>query len=224
MQRYFLDKNDQFNKDDLHHIVNVMRFKTDDEVEICKDGVCHLAKLQINNKEVSFFRLNRLVDNFTKDITLVQGLPKGEKLETVTKYATLFGARNICFVPMARSIAKLANIDHKLERLKKISKEASELSKRSEIPSINFFNSLKDMDVKDSLVIVADEYEKTKTLKDVLDKHNFNKIIIVIGPEGGIDEKDRKILDLMHAQYITLGLTILPTELAHIPVLNQLYL
>lgn len=223
MQRYFLDNEDKLKKEDLHHILTVMRFKTNDQVELCKDGICYVSNLIIEGKEVSFNRIDKLPDNFTKDITLIQGLPKGEKLETVAKYATLFGARNIVFVPMKRSIAKLSNIDHKLERLKKISKEATELAKRNEIPHITFIDSLKDIDVKDAILIVADEYEKEKSLKDIANLKEYNKIIFVIGPEGGIDEKDRKILDSLKANYITLGLTILPTELAHIPILNALY-
>lgn len=223
MQRYFLDPTDNFTKDDVHHITTVMRSKTNDIVEVCKDGICYQSRLTVDGKQVSFERLERLADNLTKDITIVQGLPKGEKLDTVTKYATLFGARNIIFTPMHRSIAKLSNTSHKLERLLKISKEAAELSKRSEIPQIAFIESLKHLDTKDAILIVADEYEREKTLKSILKDIEGKKVIIVIGPEGGIDEKDRITLNSKNAVYITLGMTILPTELAHIPILNTLY-
>src|SRR5690606_17933128 len=222
MQRYFLNKENQIENDDLHHILNVMRFKDQTEVEVCFGGKCYLAKLNINGKSVSYETISEIDSNESKQVHLIQGLPKGDKIETVSKFATIFGAKEIIFVPMVRSIAKLANTDHKLDRLKKITKEAAELSKHSSLPEIKFFESLKALNLEGKTIIVLDENEKTVHIDEVLPRLKNTAIYVIVGPEGGIDDKERVLFSKLNALFVTLGKTIYPTELAHIPFLTKL--
>src|SRR5690606_14054124 len=107
---------------------------------------------------------------------------------------TIFGAEKIVFVPMIRSIAKMANEDHKLQRLSKISKEAAELSKYSSVPSIEFSTSLKTIDLKNKTIILLDENEKVTQIDDILPQIKNESVILIVGPEGGIDNKERALL------------------------------
>ncbi len=220
MQRYFLDLNNQISKDDTHHIINVMRFKSGTEVELCKEGMCYLADLVIHDKMVSFELKEKLSICPMLNITIVQGLPKGDKLETVTKYATLFNAKSILFMPMKRSIAKVSNASFKLERLHKISKEAAELSKRSFLPFIDFIDSINKINLKNKVLLILDEAEKENLLGEVVKLYKNEEIVAVIGPEGGIDDEERLLFKSLNAVFVSLGELILPTELAHIPLLN----
>lgn len=220
MQRYFLDQFNEIQKDDVHHILNVMRFKNGTEVELCgKDG-CYLSKLSIQDKNVKYETISLLENNPPLNVTIVQGLPKGDKLDTVVKYATLFQAQSIIFMPMARSIAKISNTTHKLERLNKIAKEAAELSKRSTLPHIEFIEKINALNLLDKTIILLDEMEKDRTLKDVFLDTSNKALVIIVGPEGGIDQAERNTLISLGATPISLGQSILPTELAHIPILN----
>lgn len=222
MQRYFLNEDKSIQKDDVHHILNVMRFKSGTEVELCINGECFLAILEINQKEVTYIQKDALKSHPPLNMIIIQGLPKGDKIEFVTKSATLFNVKEIIFVPMKRSIAKLSNIEHKLTRLEKISKEAAELSKRSALPKIKFMKQLSDFEWGNKQVILLDELETTQTLK-ILEKFNLNQdIYIIIGPEGGIDSSEREMLISFGAHPLSLGASILPTEFAHIPILNAL--
>lgn len=220
MQRYFLDQLNQIQKDDVHHILNVMRFKNGTEVELCGNDGCYLSKLTINDKIVQYEIIKQIENNPPLNVTIVQGLPKGDKLDTVVKYATLFQAQSIVFMPMVRSIAKISNTAHKLERLNKIAKEAAELSKRSTLPDIKFIDQLSALDLTGKKVILLDELEKDKTLKDVYLDPSNQAVVVIIGPEGGIDQRERNTLISLGATPISLGQSILPTELAHIPILN----
>lgn len=221
MQRYFLEKETKFYKDDIHHILNVMRFKQGDRVEVCYDGICYLVELNINQKDVSFNVVETLKTNKQLDVTLVQGLPKGDKIDFVVKSATIFGAKEIVFLPMKRSIAKLSNIEHKLERLRKIAKEAAELAKLSFIPQIKFLNSINDLSLDYTHKFLLDEEETSLQLESI--EFNLqNRVIYIIGPEGGIDIDERNILRNKGFLTLSLGQTILPTELAHIPLLNYM--
>ena len=70
---------------------------------------------------------------------------------------------------------------------------------------------LKEYDI----VLLAYENEKNTTLKQVLkpiDKKQNLKIGIIIGPEGGIAEKEAQLLQNAGAKIITLGNRILRTE------------
>ncbi|SKC46460.1 Ribosomal RNA small subunit methyltransferase E [Acholeplasma oculi] len=219
MQRYFLENN-EFSKDDLHHILNVMRFKSSDQVEICMQDGCYLSTLKIEQKNVSFEIIEKLKEHKSRDIMIIQGLPKGDKMEIVTKYATLFGATSIYFMPMKRSIAKLSNEDHKLNRFIKISKEAAELSKRQRIPHIDFIKSVKELNTEGYVMFLLDEEEKNYTLDQAIQAYPNEKVLCIIGPEGGIDGTERKMFLDMGVIPLSLGNYIFPTELAHIPFLN----
>lgn len=224
MQRYFIEQDKlRFSQDQIHHILNVMRFKNHDQVEVCENGACYLANLNIEGKEVKFSKLSKLSENISLPITIIQGLPKGDKIDDVTKFATLFGARKIIFVPMKRSIAKLSNIEYKLNRLKKISMEAAELAKRSDLPEISFMSHIKDIKLSQNEILgICDEDEKTTHINQFLKQHPNLHYVVLIGPEGGVDETERDYFRSISASFISLGKNIIPTELANIPVLNAI--
>ena len=76
-------------------------------------------------------------------------------------------------------------------------------------------------------VIVAYENEKNNyiksellKLKDTLQKNGKMNIAIVIGPEGGLEEKDVELLKQNGAKIITLGNRILRTETVALNVLS----
>ena len=73
-------------------------------------------------------------------VTIASGLPKGDKLELIFQKGTELGAAAFLPFQAARSIVKWdeKKADKKVERLKKIAKEAAEQSHRSEIPEVQF--------------------------------------------------------------------------------------
>jgi 16S rRNA (uracil1498-N3)-methyltransferase len=174
------------------------------------------------NQHVEFAIDEKLPTKEVFDVTLIQGLPKGSKIDTVTKYATIFGVSKIIFVEMNRSISKEKNVDNKLKRLETIAKEAAELAHRSNVPSIEFIKSLKEINMKDfNWILVADENEKTTHLTDVISKvHIKEKTALIIGPEGGITDQERNFFKDQKSHFISLGDNILPTEIASLYALS----
>ena len=222
-QRYFLEKKtNSITGQDAHHIKTVMRMKNEDEIIVCYNQSCFLASINVDQIDVQFSIIQELEKPQSFDVTIIQGLPKSPKHETITKYATIFGASKIIFTPMQRSIAKLENTDHKLTRLETISKEAAELAHRFDIPKIEFMKSLDSIDLKPyDLVLLADENNKTTSLKTALPKGSLNqKIAVIIGPEGGITEQERTTLLSKNVLSVSLGHNILPTEIACLYVLT----
>lgn len=223
MQRYFLDKNKQFEKDDIHHILKVMRYKDGQKLEVCYQGEVFLAQLKVADGLVSYDIDEKIASFEQLSIDIFQGLPKGNKADEICKTATIFGARSLYFVPMQRSIAKIANLEVKISRFKKIIKEAAELAKRSTLMEVDFINDLTSPILGNyDYVLLADEAEKNTTIMSVI-KDVKLKIAIIIGPEGGIDAKEREKLISFGAIPVTLGKLIIPTELAHIAALVSIY-
>lgn len=224
MQRYILDNETKtFYKNDLHHIKNVMRMKTGDKVITCLNKECAIVELNITDN-VTFNVVEQLPNSKINDITLIQGLIKGTKIETTIKYATIFGATAIELVPFERSIVKLKNNDNKLDRYFSIAKEAAELAHRESIPVLTFSESLKKVDWnKFDIVILADEEEQVVHLKDIVNEELLKKrIAIIVGPEGGISHNERNYLKKLGCLTISLGKYIFPAEIAAISLLNTL--
>lgn len=222
-QRYFVDEiNHQITGQDAHHILHVMRMKTGDEIIVCSDKTCFLVSIKIDQQLVTYDMIKQLPNNEMTQITIIQGLPKGNKTEFIVKYATIFGASHIFFTEMNRSIAKIDNEDHKIKRLKAIAKEASELAHRDHLPEISMIKNIMNIDFKTyHKVLLADENCKDRYLHDVCKDISFkDKIAIIIGPEGGISDKERVELLSKGVTPISLGELIFPTEAACLYVLS----
>ena len=223
MQKYFLKEiNRIITGNDYHHIKNVMRMKTGDFIIVSSESVSYKAKITAITDYVEYEIVEKLEPPNEPNITLIQGLPKGSKTDFILKYATCFGVTRVILVEMERSVAKLANVDAKLKRYESIVKEASELAHRSSIPKVEMTKGISSIDLSAfDVVLLADEEEKINRIKSFeVDISNKN-IAVIVGPEGGIDEKLRKFLK-DRAISVSLGSNILPTESAVLYMLSAL--
>lgn len=227
MQRYFaLDKKDDLfilNDDDLYHIKTVMRMKENDQIEVVFDKKLYICKL-LHNYQVKLLK-KITTDTFTnKQITLVIPLLKEAKMDLILQKSAELGVSEIILVELERSVVKLdqAKANKKLIRWQKILKEASEQSKRIDIPSITPIKKIADLKM-DGLKIVCSTNEKENSLKKVLKNNcNYDKITILIGPEGGLTNKEENILVTNGFIKVTLGKLIMRVETVPLFVLSIL--
>lgn len=239
MPRFFIKENQiQNNKitiigEDVNHIKNVIRKQIGDTIEICnqdneKSYKCEIEKIeekQITTKIIE--ELKAQESNIKVDI--FQGLPKAEKMELIIQKSVELGANAIIPVNMKRCVVKLdsKSEEKKIERWQKISESAAKQCGRNNIPEVKHLVNIKDIcnKIKDyDAMIVAYENEKENTLKQELtklkNKQKNLKIGIVIGPEGGLEENDVKLLKESGAKIITLGHRILRTETVALNMLS----
>jgi 16S rRNA (uracil1498-N3)-methyltransferase len=230
MQRYFSNefKDNKFtlNNDDLYHIIKVMRMKTGDNVEIVYNQNVYLCELNIN-ENVEIKKIKLYSENIKNEIKRVLIIPllKEQKFDLILQKATELGVDEIIPVEMERSIVKLTNdkIEKKLERWTKICKEASEQSKRTDIPTITRVKKLSELKDLDGLKMVCSTTEKENLLKKFLtDNTNYDKINIVIGPEGGISPREEDKLVELGFQRVSLGKRIMRVETVPMFVLSVL--
>lgn len=242
MQRYFL-KNNQFQGqmamitgDDAHHITRVMRMEPSDQIIVCdEDKVCYLSTVEQIDGQAVKVKLDSKVVTQTElpiEVTIAQGLPKGDKFEWVIQKATECGASQFIPLSMERSVVKLDEKKSlkKVERWNKIAKEAAEQSHRQMVPEVQAVHSLKQLIAKvsnyDVCLFAYEEVAKQGQFSQL--KQSLNeispggKMVIIIGPEGGISENEERLLVESGFKPCALGARILRTETAPIYVMSAI--
>lgn len=238
MPKFFV-KNNQINENvvsiigtDVNHIANVLRLKVDDEIQVCNEdkGINYNTKIAEINKEFVKCNILEIKESNSEanvHINILQGLPKAEKMELIIQKCTELGVKEITPVEMERCIVKLDSKSEskKKERWQKIAEVAAKQSGRDKIPQINNVINIKNVCnilTNYDIVLVPYENEKNVTLKEVLAKlpKKDLKIAIIIGPEGGFEEKEIQMLEQSNCKIVTLGNRILRTETVALNVLS----
>ena len=218
MQRYFSKEliNDYFilNNDDKYHITTVMRMKVNDKIEIVYNEELYIAFIEdINNLKVKKIKKEEVTTDNRPNVVLCIPLLKEQKMDYILQKATELGVNEIVPVILERSIIKLdtEKEDKKIARWDKIVKEASEQSKRVDIPIIRRIHKLDELKYFNGLKLVCSTVEKDNNIKKVLRKAK-DTIIFVIGPEGGISPKEEEKLNEMGYISTSLGSRIMRVE------------
>ena len=226
MQRYFALKKENNNfiltDGDYYHISTVMRMKNNEKVEVVLDNMLYICEV-IYKDNIEIREIEK-VSEMEKDInvTLILPLLKEQKQDLIIQKSTELGVKKIIFLNTERSIVKIEEkkkID-KLNRWYKIAKEASEQSKRLDIPVIELKESFKDLEGIKGKNIVCDTKIKN-SIKNTLKKlDKYDTINIVIGPEGGLSDKEIKYLNQIGFESISLGNRILRVETVPLYILS----
>lgn len=229
MQRYFSNskENDKLFliNDDIYHITRVMRMKDNDKIEVIYNNDLYICNVILNKLpwvDIISKEEEKIED---KEIILAIPLLKEQKMDLVLQKATELGVTKIIPVTMERSIVKLDESKEvkKIDRWSKICKEASEQSKRNSIPVISNIMTLKELVKEEGIKIVCSTIEKENNLKKFLTEHkNYDKIIIVVGPEGGISSKEEEYLVSEGFTRVSLGKRIMRVETVPIFILSAL--
>ena len=213
-------------REDAHHILHVLRKTPGDHLTVC-DGQGHDYECEIMPDKLPDGELRcHIISRNTSPaepaihITLLQGLPKAEKMEYLLQKGVEVGVSR--FVPLMteRSIVKLTadKARDKVRRWEKIAQSAAKQSGRGILPSVENIQTLTEAVSEFSsydLVILLDEAEEAITLKHILKKtDNPKKIALLIGPEGGWERREVEQIKAAGGISITLGPRILRTETA----------
>lgn len=224
MQRYFIKNKDMLlEESDIRHIKKVMRMNINDKIEVVYNNKLHIC--EITSLEPFNIKVIEELDEDKKtkiELTVAVALVKEQKMDLILQKLTELGVSRIIPVSMERSIVKLdkERFNKKKVRWESICKEASEQSKRTNIPIIEDIKSIKDLTKEDAdLKLVASTKEKEKLLNYYLQSiEDCAKIIMVIGPEGGISDKEEDILVSNDYNRVSFGNLIFRVETATIYV------
>lgn len=217
---------------DVNHIANVLRMKPGEELLISVKGdwdyLCKIVDIEtdrVNLKVLESMEQRELPVN----ITLLQGIPKSDKLEMIIQKAVELGVSEIIPVKTKRVVVKIdeKKVDTKVNRWNAIAESAAKQSKRSIIPKVhepmsidNALEIVKDFGVKLIPYENADGIDKTRKILDNMDK--TKNIAVFIGPEGGFEESEVERIKNSGFEVITLGKRILRTETAGLALLSNI--
>ena len=225
MQRYFA-KDKVNNKiilldSDIHHIKKVMRMNINDNIEVIYDKKLYLCKI-IDNYDIEIVNEINEDKELNVDVTVAIGMVKEQKFDLILQKLTELGVKEIIPLAMERSIIKLdkSKIDKKVERWNSICKEASEQSKRNIIPKVSLPMTLNEL-VKlnyDKKLVCSVKQKDNFINKYLQFKDEYVKMIIVIGPEGGVSDKEEEFLNNNDFISVSLGSRVLRVETAAIYV------
>lgn len=234
MRKFFVSSNQIVENEikilgeDVNHIRNVLRLEKGEQIKICdkdlsKNYICEIFEISKEFINCKIIEETNLDAEGNVELTVFQGLPKADKMELIIQKCTELGASSFVPVEFSRSIVKLNEKDSykKIERWQKIAEMAAKQSKRDLVPEIknliNINNLCTEIDNFD-LVLLAFENEDKNSLKNELLKIKNTKdkikIAVIIGPEGGIEEKEVDVLKNSGAKVVSLGKRILRTETA----------
>ncbi|MFC2282588.1 MAG: 16S rRNA (uracil(1498)-N(3))-methyltransferase [Lachnoanaerobaculum saburreum] len=217
---------------DVNHIVNVLRMKIGEELLISVKGDWdYLCKIEeIENDRVNLKLLESMEQReLPIKLTLLQGIPKSDKLEMIIQKAIELGVSEIIPVKTNRVVVRIdeKKTQAKVNRWNAIAQSAAKQSKRSIIPKVlkpqtidNALEIVKDYGVKLLPYENADGIKKTKDILNSLDSKN--NIAVFIGPEGGFEEAEVKKSTDSGFEVITLGKRILRTETAGLALLSNI--
>ena len=223
MQRYFVSnkENDTYilNQDDSHHIINVMRMNINDEIEVVYDSKLYICSIISMDNLVKCKQIREIETSFNNipKVIIAQSLVKEQKMDYILQKSCELGVTELIPLITTRSIIKVDKNDiKKVSRWQKILKEASEQSKRIDIPNVSNIMDLKDLvNVNAKYKFVCSVKEKSKTIKSILSNvNNSDTILFVIGPEGGLDNYEEEFLINNGFISITFGNNVLRTETA----------
>lgn len=211
---------------DCNHMKNVLRMKAGEKILVSDGGKSHLCVLEGFDGANAVLRITE--ENYQDTelpikIYLFQGLPKSDKLELIIQKTVELGVYGIIPVEMNRSIVKLDEKKKgaKRERWQAIAESAAKQSKRCVIPEVfdvmtykQAIEKAKDMDV---LLIPYENENGMKATSEALENIKPGSSVgILIGPEGGFEEKEVSLAIDAGGISISLGKRILRTETAAI--------
>lgn len=244
MQRYFIQASDRVDSyrvritgDDFHHITRVMRLREGDRVYVVLLDQSWLAEIAQFESDAVFLQLiERNVDTSEAALrlTIIQGLPKGDKIDLIIRQSCELGAASLIVFQALRSVAHIPP-EKRLDRVtrwRKMAKEAAEQAQRTAILQVEYctdlqaaiacLNAVSDADSVPTLIVPYEAQDQgLPSLKTVLQMEQgairdhsgkLPHLAVVIGPEGGFDPREILQLQVAGGKLCTLGSRILRTE------------
>ena len=215
--RYLVELTDA----EAHHIVNIHRLTKGDKVELF-DGRGTLATAVITRAssrkvvlQVKSFHVLKKPDR--PQVIIAVSVPKGQRFDWLIGKSTELGIDRICPVIFERTVKQAAN-PNIVQRWLNLAIASAKQCRRIFLPRIDKPVSLQQViemlknDYKDAQILVGNPDAESQSLmnKPLADKD----IIAVVGPEGGLTEQERKLLESAGAEPVRITETILRIETA----------
>lgn len=218
------------NKENYRHIARALRAKTGESLLLIDGNQIQYETIisKITDNEIfcdikKFYPSKRDLDF---DLYLAQSPLRSDAQLTIMEKATELGVRAIYPVITENCAVKRDVASKKIEKWQKVMFEASKQCERAKIPhckEITDFDSL--LKNKFDKIIVFGERSTEQSLKEYFGKNPIKKgekVLVIIGPEGGFSGKEFDYFKEKNLPIVSLGDLILKAETAVIVALGDI--
>ena len=217
--------------DDVHHLARVMRAQIGDVITVV-DAAGQAAEMAVTEltRDAVYLRMQRVLPAETegREVVLVQGLLKGEKMDFVVQKAAELGAVCVCPIVtehvVVRYDAKKAAA--KAARWQKIADEAAKQCGRRTLmrvaPIVSLTELLRDpayIGAADTATVFCYEQEERQSMRTVLGGTEARRVTLIVGAEGGFSPAEAAAVTAAGGQPVSLGHRILRAETASLTAL-----
>ncbi len=206
--------------DEAHHAVAVRRLREGEQVVLTDGlGTSVTGPVATTGKRVFEVRVSSVerAERPEPAITVVQALPKGDRGELAVEVLTEVGVDRIVPWAASRSVAvwKGERAAKSHAKWQATAREAAKQARRSWLPTVTPLASTADLAelvARADLAVVLHE-DATLPLGAV-DVPATGRIVVVVGPEGGISPDELAVLADAGAHAVRLGAEVLRTSTA----------
>ena len=233
MPHFFIDSNNKIDNkitisdaDNYRHIARSLRARCGEKLLLIdenqiqyetkiseinsKEVICEIEKSYLSKRDLEF------------DLYLAQSPLRSDAQLTIMEKATELGVRGVYPVFTDNCALKV----NKQEKWQKVMFEASKQCERAKIPTCFTPTTFEEILQKDfDKIIVLAERSTEKNLKQYLSENPIKKgekILAIIGPEGGFSQKEFDYFRSKNLPLISLGDLILKAETAVIVTLGDI--
>ena len=201
------------------HLIRVLRARVGQEFDVAAHNSVYRGRIAlIADRRVEFDLGEQIPGAERSHVTLIMAVIKFDRMEWAIEKCTELGVSKIIPLVAKRTDVHLAAASLKrVERWRRIAREASEQSRRNSPPQIA--EPIKPADAAalagDTRIILS-ESESNTTVREAIQGRTGGDLVLSIGPEGGWTEAEEELFLTSGWIPASLGQTILRAETAAI--------
>jgi 16S rRNA (uracil1498-N3)-methyltransferase len=206
--------------DEAHHAVAVRRLRVGEQVVLTDGrGTAVQGAVASTGKRVFAVTVESVsvTEQAEPSVVVVQAIPKGDRGELAVEVLTEVGVATVVPWAAARSVAvwKGERATKSLARWRATAREAAKQARRTWFPDVAELTSTADVA---ALVAAADLavvlHEEATTAFGSLSVPATGRVVVVVGPEGGLTEEEVAAFVAAGAVPVRLGTEVLRTSTA----------
>lgn len=210
---------------EYHHICHVFRKKRGDSIILSNGkGLLAIGVVDSLSKKTVTIKIENTEAKQKSQPEFAVAFPllKNKHDNMIIEKLTELGVRDFFPITTIRTVRKPSNST--VDKFQKVAIAAMKQCDNAFLPKIHEVRSLHKLinELENYIPIAALEIGKQNTLNEIIANSSDKPVCLIIGPEGGFDDKEIEFLQINKVDTFTLGNHILRAETAAIASVSQL--
>lgn len=198
-----------------HHLTRVLRLADGADVEVSDGRGAHASGV-LEHDAIRVTGEVVVVPRPVPAVTVLQGLPRGRKLDEVLRQVTELGADRLVPVAADRSVTRLdgARAERAVERWRGVARAAAEQARRAWCPEVGEVVPVAAVgrEVPRGTRLLVAHVGAPRSLPAVVGEAAAGDLAVAVGPEGGWTDAEVDALRAVGGVPVGLGPAVLRTE------------